>query len=67
VTIRAISGFGRAWLSNHGRRGLIRMITDHVRFSDHPGPWLLIEQNHFERWINLSADHHFRVNWSGWQ
>jgi len=67
VKIHPISAFGTAWLQGRDRRWLVHTITDHVLFSKHPGPWILLEQDHFQRWISLSNDPHFRVSWSGWQ
>jgi len=67
VQMRAISAFGSAWLNGRGQRWLVRKITDHVLFSEHPGPWMLLEQAHFQRWVNLNSDRHFRIRWSGWQ
>ncbi|MDQ6996279.1 MAG: hypothetical protein Q9M82_02320 [Mariprofundus sp.] len=67
VTLSATSDFGKDWIKSMGQLWQVRKITDHVLFSNHPGPWMLLEQNHFERWINLNADRHFLIHWSAWR
>jgi len=67
VQLTARSSFGRQWLQSMGDHWHVCQITDHVLFSSRPGPWMLLEHNHFQRWISLSCDQHFQAHWAGWQ
>ena len=67
VELTATSSFAKHWIAARENTWQVLKITDHVLFSSHPGPWMLLEQNHFQRWVNLSADQHFHVHWAGWQ
>jgi len=66
VKISGTSRFGKEWIMKMGNPWSVRKITDHVLFSAQPGPWMLLERNHFQRWINLSADQNFLIRWAGW-
>jgi len=67
VRLSGLSEFGTAWSQRMGNPWLIRKITDSVLFSTLPGPWILVERNHYQRWINLSADPNFMIKWAGWR
>ena len=66
VKITGISLFGKEWIMRMGNLWSVRKITDHVLFSTQPGPWMLLERDHFQRWINLSSDQNFLIKWAGW-
>ncbi len=67
VQLIGTSPFGRGWIHKMGKLWCVNKITDHVLFSDHPGPWMLVELNHFQRWVNLNADQNFLIQWAGWK
>ena len=64
VRLSGTSDFGRDWVCSKGAIWSVKKITDHVLFSTNPGPWLLLEHNHIQRWINLSNDRHFLISWT---
>ncbi|ATX82409.1 hypothetical protein Ga0123462_1550 [Mariprofundus ferrinatatus] len=64
VKVTGISNFGRRWSNKMGNPWNVRRVADHVLFSTRPGPWILIERNHFQRWVNLHADQNFLIKWS---
>jgi len=66
VQLTGISSFGSDWAERMGNPWTVRKITDQVRFSALPGPWMLVERDHFQRWVNLSADQNFLIKWAGW-
>jgi len=66
VRLSGISGFGKKYLMQKGDMWSVRKITDQVLFSTHPGPWMLLERDHFQRWVNLSSDQNFLISWGGW-
>ncbi|ATX79191.1 hypothetical protein Ga0123461_0767 [Mariprofundus aestuarium] len=61
VKITGISNFGREWTRKMGNPWNVRKVTDHVLFSTQTGPWMLIERDHFQRWVNLRADQNFLI------
>ncbi|GAV19252.1 hypothetical protein MMIC_P0185 [Mariprofundus micogutta] len=67
VQLTALSDFGINMINNMGNPWYVQKITAHVLFSNHPGPWMLLERDHFHRWVNLSADQNFSVRWKGWK
>jgi len=66
VQLSGVSLFGKEWIERMGDSWHILKITDDVLFSKQPGPWMLLERNHFQRWVNLSADQNFSIKWAGW-
>ncbi len=66
VALTGISNFGARSVSKMGNPWCVQKITDHVLFSTHPGPWMLLERGHFQRWVNLSKDQNFSIRWQGW-
>jgi hypothetical protein len=66
VQLNGISHFGQQWITRMGANWRVLKITDHVLFSKQPGPWMLLERNHFQRWVSLSSDQHFQAHWAGW-
>lgn len=66
VQLTGISSFGNDWANRMGNPWIVRKITDHVLFSAQPGPWMLVERDHFQRWVNLSTDRNFLISWVGW-
>ena len=67
VKIAGISKFGIEWAIKMGNPWNVRKVTDHVPFSAQDGPWMLIERDHFQRWVNLSADQNFLIKGAGRQ
>jgi len=67
VKLTGISDFGKACIHKTGKLWSVNNITAHVLFSKHPGPWMLLERNHFQRWVNLSSDQNFLIQWAGWK
>ncbi|RLL53550.1 hypothetical protein D8Y20_05105 [Mariprofundus sp. EBB-1] len=67
IKLTGRSPFGRDFIRKMGNHWIVNSITAHVLFSQHPGPWMLLEHDHFQRWVNLSADQHFLVRWDGWK
>ncbi len=65
VKITGASLFGREWITKMGNPWSVRKITDHVLFSTQPGPWMLLERNHFQRWVNLTSDQNFLIKEAG--
>lgn len=63
VKITGITDYGDRWIRKMGNPWLIRTFTDQVRFSEDPGPWMLLEREHFQRWVNLNGDRNFHVSW----
>lgn len=66
VKLNGISDFGRLWSNRMGNPWNVCKITDHVLFSSDPGPWMLLERDHFQRWVNMKSDRNFLVRWGGW-
>lgn len=66
VDISAISDFGRRQVADMGNPWRICMIADRVPFSKRPGPWMLLERNHFQRWVNVPGDCNFQVGHFRW-
>jgi len=66
VKLIGTSRFGKKWVRKMGKLWVVNKITAHVLFSKNPGPWMLLERDHFQRWINLSSDQHFLIHASGW-
>jgi len=66
VQLSGISSFGKHWIAAMGESWHVLKITDDVLFSKQRGPWMLLERNHFQRWVNLSADPNFSIKWAGW-
>jgi len=66
VKLTGISNFGRRSVLKSGNPWCVQKITDQVLFSPHPGPWMLLERDHFQRWVNLSSDKNFLIRWAGW-
>ncbi len=67
VKLTGRSPFGRNFIRKMGQSWIVNSITAHVLFSKPPGPLMLLEHDHFQRWVNLSADQHFLVQWTGWK
>jgi len=66
VRLSGISGFGKEFVTHKGELWNVQRITAEVLFSSHHGPWMLVERDHFQRWVNLSADQNFKIQWGGW-
>ena len=66
IELTGLSSFGESTIIRMGNPWCVQKITDHLLFSTHPGPWMLIEREHFQRWVNLSADANFSIRWKGW-
>jgi len=66
VQLSGISHFGNQCIARLGARWRVLHITDHVLFSSQAGPWMLLERDHFQRWVNLSSDQNFLIRWGGW-